>query len=191
MKRYLASTFLFLFLTIQAQAQWIFQAGAGYASPITGYSTISDGGLLLQVDFTKRLKKHDHWGFGMTMAWAQFHGDNNATDKFINARLDQIPIMLHVDYEIVRFILIPYVGLGMGVSMNSLTYEPTPTTSESITNASFSMMPRLGVRFKILFLQPCLEVNFPVVFDGPPEGAGEAEKATGYVGYLVGVGIRI
>jgi hypothetical protein len=190
MKRYIASAALLFLLTIQAKAQLGIQLGAGYASPITGYSTISDGGLLLQADITKRLKKHNHWGFGLTMAWAKFHQDNNSSDKFMNARLDQVPIMIHADYEIVRFVLIPYVGLGMGASLYNLTYDTSPTSTESVTNVSFSMMPRLGVRFKLLFLQPFLEVNFPVVFDGPPEGAGDSGKATGYVGYLAGLGFR-
>lgn len=192
MRRYIAATVLLLFFTVQSKAQWTFQAGVGIASPITGYGTITDGGLLLQADINKRLKNVPRLGIGLTLGWARMHQDNNTSDKFGNARLDVVPILVTADYELFHFVVRPYIGLGLGVSMFNLAYDTTPTTGDAETNVSFCMMPRAGIRLRFLSLfQPFFEVNLPMVMDGPPQGAGEADKLTGYWGVLFGVGLRI
>jgi hypothetical protein len=119
------------------------------------------------------------------------HDDNNSSDKFQNAKLEQIPIEVNADYELLKKKLIPYVGLGLGVSLYNLNYESSPTNGETIFNVSFSAMPLVGLRFNTNSnIYPFFEVNCPFVMDGPPIGAGESDKATGYVGVAVGISYR-
>lgn len=192
MKRYIAATALLLALTIQSKAQWTFQGGVGIASPTTGYKTISDGGLLLQADINKRLKKVPRLGVGLAIGWARMHNDNNTGDVFQNARLDVVPILATADYELFHFIVRPYLGVGLGVGMYNLSYDDSQTGGKTLTNTSFCVMPRAGIRLRLLSLfQPFFELNLPMIMDGAPQGAGDADKATGYWGVLFGVGFRI
>lgn len=181
---------ILIFFSSTASAQWTVQAGFGYSEPISGYKTISKSGMLYQFDGVKRLK-NDRWGIGLTLGWARMHRDNNESDIFGNARLDQVPIMATADYEILNKQVRPYAGLGLGVSLYNLAYDVTSTTGDAIFNVSFSAMPRIGVRVPVddnWF--PFAEINCPIVFDGPPQGAGKSDKATGYVGIAFGASYR-
>jgi len=181
---------LSLFILGNAHGQWTVQPGIGVANPITGYKTITDGGVLYQLDITKRLN-NNRWGIGVLLGWGRMHNDNNSSDKFQNARLDQVPIVVNADYELSAGKLKPYIGLGLGVSLYNLSYDLTPTTGETVFNASFSTMPRLGLRMPVnKNIYPFLEVNFPFVMDGAPPGAEKADKATGYAGVALGAAYR-
>jgi hypothetical protein len=176
-------------LTTSVFAQWYLQAGIGVNNTITGYSTITNGGMLYQLDVSKRLK-NDRFIVSLTMAWARMHNDNNSSDKFENAQLDQIPVLLTIDYDLTQGKYTPYIGLGLGASTYNLSYN-TSESRETFCSVSFSMMPRIGVRFETdNHLYPFIEVNLPLVMDGPPQGAGRAQNVTGYVGGLVGVAYR-
>jgi hypothetical protein len=180
-----------IFISCTTHAQLSVQAGFGYSKPITGYKTITKGGTLYQFDFTRRLIKNSRWGIGLTLGWARMHRDNNESDIFGNARLDQVPVMVCADYEILDKEVRPYVGFGLGISFYNLAYDVTSTTGEAISNVSFSAMPRIGVRVPVddnWF--PFAEINCPIVFDGPPQGAGKSDKATGYVGIAFGASYR-
>ena len=173
------------------QAQWALQPGIGISIPITGYNTVSKAGVLYQLDITRRLQ-NPRWGIGLLLAWARMHRDNNPSDIFGNARLDQIPIVVSGDYELAGKTLHPYLGMGLGVSLYNLSYEVTPVSGETLFNVSFSLLPRAGVRVPVTKkFYPFLEVNCPLVMDGPPIGAGKAEKATGYVGVALGTAYRL
>src|SRR6187551_400248 len=100
-------------LVRNVEAQWTLEGGIGIASPITGYGEMVDGGVALQINVAKRLKE-GRWGIGAQLAWARMHNDNNDTDIFGNARLDQIPIFVFADYELLKEKWKPYVGLGLG-----------------------------------------------------------------------------
>jgi hypothetical protein len=181
---------VFFFGVAQTYAQWSVQPGIGISNPITGYKTIVNSGVLYQMDGTKRLK-NNRWGIGLMLGWARMQDDNNTSDKFQNARLQQIPILISADYEFLNKKLIPYAGLGLGVSLYNLNYETAPGFGETIFNVSFSAMPRLGLRLNLESnIFPFFEVNCPMVMDGPPIGAGESDKATGYVGVAVGAAYR-
>jgi len=182
---------ILIFITCKTSAQWSLQAGFGYSNPITGYKTITRGGSLYQFDVTKRLDKNNRWGIGLTLGWARMHRDDNELDTFGNARLDQVPIMISADYELLNKEVRPYVGLGLGVSLYNLAYDVTSSTGEAVFNASFSAMPRIGVRVPVDDnWYPFAEINCPIVFDGPPQGAGKSDKATGYVGIVFGASYR-
>lgn len=171
---------------LAAYAQWEIRAGIGVSNPITGYKTLTNSGVLYQLDVAKRLN-NKHWAVGMTLSWGRMHNDNNESDDFKNVKLDQIPILLTGEYELLTKKLIPYVGLGLGVSLYNFNYEVSPTVGEADFNASFSMMPRLGVRLRASeHLFPFLEVNAPLVMDGAPIGVDKADKATGFVGVALG-----
>ncbi|ANE50960.1 outer membrane beta-barrel protein [Flavisolibacter tropicus] len=180
----------FLLFSSFTYAQWELRAGIGIANPITGYKTITGSGVLYQLDAAKHLN-NKRWSVGLTLAWARMHNDNDASDKFINTRLDQVPILATAEYELTTTKLIPYVGLGLGVSLYNLNYDVSPTEGETDFNASFSMMPRLGVKMQASeHWIPFLEVNSPFVMDGPPIGVDKGEKATGYVGVAIGTAYR-
>jgi len=180
----------FCLTTCPLHAQWSLQAGIGVANPISGYKTISKTGMLYQFDISKKLA-NNRWDIGLILGWGRMHKDNNSSDVFGNARLDQVPIVVNMNYELAIGKLKPYAGLGMGVSLYNLSYDISSTAGETILNASFSIMPRTGIRVKVndrLFL--FFEINAPFVMDGPPQGSGESEKATGYIGVLAGIGYR-
>jgi hypothetical protein len=186
----LASIVSLLLFTSLTYAQWELRPGIGIANPITGYKTLTKTGVLYQLDAAKRLN-NKRWSVGLTLAWARLHKDNNESDKFNNTRLDQIPILATGEYELTKSKLVPYVGLGLGVSLYNLNYDVSPTEGETDFNASFSMMPRLGVRMQASeHWFPFLEVNSPFVMDGPPIGVEKGGKATGYVGVALGAAYR-
>jgi hypothetical protein len=190
MKLQLKLTVICLLILGHSYGQWTIQPGIGVSNPITGYKTITDGGVLYQLDITKRLS-NNRWGIGLLLGWARMHNDNNSSDKFQNARLDQVPILVTADYELAAGNRKPYIGLGLGVSLYNLRYELTPTSGETIFNASFSMMPRLGLRMPVnKTIYPFIEINFPFVMDGAPPGAEKADKATGYAGVALGAAYR-
>jgi len=176
--------------TCEMQAQWAAQAGIGMSNPVTGYKTITNSGILYQLNVSKRLK-NDRWGVGLMLGWGRMHNDDNASDVFENARLDQVPILVTADYELSDKKWNPYLGFGMGVSLYNLSYDLSPTAGETEFNASFSMMPALGLRMKVndkVF--PFIEANYPMVMDGPPPGTGKADKTTGYIGIALGAAYR-
>jgi hypothetical protein len=90
-----------------------------------------NSGVLYQVDGIRRLK-NNRWGIGMMLGWGRMQDDNNTSDKFQNARLQQIPILFTADYEFLKKKLIPYAGLGLGVSLYNLSYETSPGFGETI-----------------------------------------------------------
>ena len=181
---------IFTFIISFTYAQWSVKPGIGIANPVSGYKTITSGGMLLQFDAARRLN-NKRWAVGLMLAWAHMHNDNNESDAFGNARLDQIPILATGEYELTDTKLIPYVGMGLGVSLYNLTYDVTATSGESIFNVSFSFMPRVGLRMPVTNkIYPFIEVNWPIVMDGPPQGVSKSDKATGYVGIAVGAAYR-
>ena len=174
-------------LISDADAQWSVQPGIGLSIPITGYSTIVKSGIVYQLDVRKELN-HPHWSIGLMFGWGRMHKDENVSDSFPNPRLDQVPIVVTGEYEFPGKKLSPYAGLGLGASLYNLSYDPTPVTGKTVTNVSFSLMPRLGVRLPVNEkIHPFLEANCPVVMDGPPIGVSRGEKVTGYVGIAAGV----
>jgi hypothetical protein len=179
---------LFLAATgYRSNAQWLIQPGVGMAIPLTGYSKLVKNGVLLQFDAMRRLH-NPRWGIGLMLGWARMHDDDEPSDGFRDARLDQIPILATVDHQFRGKKIAPYVGLGLGVSLYNFNYVPTLGSGETVFNASFSMMPRLGIRKSVdEKFAPFFEVNCPLVMDGPPVGVSEGEKATGYVGLAIGV----
>ena len=190
MNRKLTLIISLLLFHLAIQAQWELRPAIGISNPITGYKTITGSGVLYQLDATKRLN-NKRWSVGLTLAWARMHNDNNESDKFNNTRLDQMPILATGEYELMTTKLVPYVGLGLGISLYNLNYDVSPTEGETDFNASFSMMPRLGVKMQASeHWIPFLEVNSPFVMDGPPIGVDKGEKATGYVGVAVGAAYR-
>src|SRR5215471_8281773 len=96
-----------IFILCKANSQWSVQPGIGIATPITGYKTMVNSGRVLQIDGTKRLK-NNRWGIGLMLAWARMHDDNNSSDKFQNVKLEQIPILVSADYELLKKRFIPY-----------------------------------------------------------------------------------
>ena len=122
------------------------------------------------------------------IGWGRMHKDENVSDTFTNPRLDQVPILVTGEYEFSGNKLVPYAGLGLGVSLYNLSYDLTPTSGRTVNNVSFSMMPRLGLRLALnKKVNPFLEANAPLVMDGPPVGVSKGEKLTGYVGVAAGV----
>ena len=169
-----------------APAQWSIQPGIGVANPITGYATIVRSGPLLQLDATRKLN-NPHWELGLMLGWGRMHNDQERTDPFPNARLDQVPMLVFTNYQFSGKKFFPYAGMGLGVSLYNLSYDPTPTTGETINNVSFSIMPRLGLRIPAgKKVYPFIEVNAPLVMDGPPIGVDKGEKITGYIGAAAG-----
>lgn len=182
---------LYLIIEFNCNAQWTLQPGVGMAIPITGYSTIVKTGTLLQFDAARRLN-NPRWGIGLMLGWARMHHDDNEADLLRDARLDQIPILATIDHQFRGQKLTPYIGMGIGVSLYNLNYVPPASAGETVFNASFSLMPRLGLRGRLNknFI-PFLEVNCPLVMDGPPVGVSQGEKVTGYVGIAVGVAYHL
>ena len=75
--------------------------------------------------------------------------------------------------------------------MNLPSYDVTATFGESVFNVSFSLMPRIGLRMPVTNkLYPFIELNWPIVMDGPPQGVSKSDKATGYVGIAGGAAYR-
>src|SRR5678816_2202503 len=105
--------FAFILTVCQTYGQWSIQPGVGLNIPVTGYKTISDGGILYQIDVAKILG-NNRWRIGLMLGWARMHEDNNESDKFINARLDQMPVLVAADYEFSEKQIRPYAGLGLG-----------------------------------------------------------------------------
>ena len=131
MKNKLKLVVMIFFITTKIFGQWSVQGGIGVSNPITGYKTIVNSGVLYQVDGIRRLK-NNRWGIGMMLGWGRMQDDNNTSDKFQNARLQQIPILFTADYEFLKKKLIPYAGLGLGVSLYNLSYETSPGFGETI-----------------------------------------------------------
>ena len=181
----------YLIITFYSNAQWILQPGIGMAIPLTGYSTIVKTGPLLQFDAGRRLN-NPRWGIGLMLCWARMHHDDNDGDLFRDARLDQIPILATVDHQFPGKKITPYAGMGLGVSLYNLNYVPPTSAGETVFNASFSMMPRLGLRGRLdkKFI-PFFEVNCPLVMDGPPIGVSQGEKVPSYVAIAVGVAYHL
>ncbi|UKJ09303.1 hypothetical protein [Solitalea lacus] len=192
MKFYIKYFLLVLFsvTSFSGYAQWSLEGGIGIATPITGYNEMVSAGTALQFNITKRLAE-ERLGVGIELAWARMHNDNNDLDIFQNVHLDQIPIFLYADYELTKGKWIPYAGLGLGGSLYNIAYDTSPTTGEAIFNVSFSFIPKAGVRMKWKeSLLPFVELNAPIVTDGPPPGAANASQATGYLGVVAGIQYR-
>lgn len=190
MNKKLALILALLLFHLALYAQWEIRPGIGIANPITGYKTLTNSGVLYQLDVAKRLN-NKRWSVGITLGWARLHNDNNESDQFINTRLDQMPIVLTGEYELLTKKLVPYVGMGLGVSLYNFNYDVSPTEGETDFNASFSMMPRLGVRMQANeHWYPFLEVSSPLVMDGAPVGVDKADKLTGVVGVAIGAAYR-
>jgi len=185
MKKWILLSVIFTF-NLYSNAQWTLQPGIGMSIPITGYSTIVKTGTLLQFDAAKRLK-NPRWGIGLMLGWARMHHDDNEADFLRDARLDQIPIVATIDHQFKGEKIAPYAAMGIGVSLYNLNYVPPASAGETVFNASFSLMPRLGLRKIMNKYAPFIEVNCPLVMDGPPIGVSQGEKVTGYVGIAVGV----
>jgi outer membrane protein W len=190
MNKKLALILALLLFHLAIHAQWEIRPGIGIANPITGYKTLTKSGVLYQLDVAKRLN-NKRWAVGLTLGWARMHNDNNESDQFINTRLDQMPIVVTGEYELLTKKLVPYVGMGLGVSLYNFNYDVSPTEGETDFNASFSMMPRLGIRMQASeHWFPFLEVSAPLVMDGAPVGVDKADKLTGVVGVAIGAAYR-
>lgn len=186
-------TALFFLLCLCAgnlQAQWTLQPGVGVALPITGFHTISGPGPMLHIDFNKRLQDSP-WGLGFMLGWGRMHHDENSGDIFQNARLDQVPFLFTLDYELMQSHFRPYLGIGLGMSYYNLTFDKSATEGEVDDNVSFSLMPRAGLRYEVnKRIFPFFEVNAPLVMDGSPQGSDHSDQATGYIGICGGLGYR-
>ena len=84
----------------------------------------------------------------------------------------------------------PYLGGGLGISGFVVSYNSSPTEidDQSDFNVSFTMMPKVGIRYKASEnLFPFFETGLVAVMDGPPVGFPEGEKVTGYQFISLGV----
>lgn len=183
-------TALLMIISGLAKGQFTVDVGVGTSFPITGYKTIVRTGAFGQVALYQNWEK-SKFNVGLTLGWGRMHADNNPNDKFQNARLDQIPVVVFGEYELTKQKAIPYVGVGLGVSMYNISYDTSPTTGNTEFNVSFTIMPKVGLRLNVSpNFHPFIEYTLPFVMDGPPPGAGESERATGFMGLLAGVGYR-
>ena len=181
---------LFFLATGSGFAQWSLEGSIGLATPITGYSEMVGAGSILQFSITKRLAE-ERLGVGAQLAWARMHHDNSDRDKYQDTRIDQIPIFVYADYELTRGKWIPFIGLGLGVSLYDVELDTSRTEGDAEFNTSFSFIPKAGVRMEWKpWLFPFFEMNAPVVTDGPPPGVSGASQATGYFGVVAGIQYR-
>lgn len=188
-KSYLITAF-FVIISGLVKGQFTVDLGVGAAFPITGYKTMVKTGSFGQVGIYKHWEK-SKLNAGFNLGWGRLHADNNLNDKFQNVRIDQIPVVVFGEYELSRKKAIPYVGVGLGISMFNISYDTSPTTGNTEFNASFCIMPKVGLRLNVSpHFNPFIEYTVPFVMDGPPAGAGESGRATGFMGLLAGVAYR-
>lgn len=184
MKKKISLAIILATIWMGANAQWTVGAGLGISLPITGYSEVVKPGMTIFNLHAKRSLGSGNLAIGAITQMSRFAEDNDPMDSFYDAKLTVAPVIFTLDYTInVSGKLQPYVSGGIGLSFYSFSYNSSPTTidDQSVFNVSFSMMPLIGLRYKVSeHLSPFLETGFNLVMDGPPVGFPEGNKITGY-----------
>ena len=189
---------LFLLISIsllankaKAQAGWEVGLSTGVSLPITGNKEVLKSGWLLGAEGKYRFGD-GRFAVGMKTDFVRLQNDNNPSDTFQNARMTLAPILFTAEYEVpTAGALKPYVSGGLGLSLFNLNYDVSPTEGHTNFNVSFTMAPRVGLRYKASSnLFPFIETNLILLADGPPIGFPKGEKMTGYGGIEAGVSYR-
>lgn len=183
-------TGILLFLTCNSFGQWALQPAVGAAFPFNGFSTIVGAGGMFQIDVQKRIKE-GRTGIGIMTGWARMHNDNSTDDLLIDSRLDLVPVEATIDFDLSTGNWVPYAGIGLGIVYYNLSYDISETEGKTVSAVSFSLFPRLGLRYRVNDrILPFIEANAPMVMDGPPMGVRNSEKETGYFGICAGLSYR-
>ena len=181
---------LFISISFTAKAQWEIGLGAGAGLPITGYGEVLKNGWLLKAEGKYRLNKN--FALGMQTHFTRLQKDKNSNDAFQNARMTLAPVIFTAEYSIAtKGKLQPYAAGGLGLTLLSLNYDISPTEGESVFNVSFSMMPQVGLRYKINdHMYIFTDWSLVLLADGPPIGFPKGNEMTGYNGIAAGVNYR-
>jgi opacity protein-like surface antigen len=188
---FLLMSILLLANNAKAQAGWEVGLSTGVSLPVTGYKEVLKSGWLLGAEGKYRFGD-GRFAVGMKTDFVRLQKDKNPSDTFQNARMTLAPILFTAEYEVpTTGALKPYVSGGLGLSIFNLNYDVSPTEGHTDFNVSFTMAPRLGLRYKTAsHLLPFIETNLILLADGPPQGFPKGEKMTGYMGIEAGVSYR-
>jgi len=188
-----AKEILLLFLvcvSTRCFSQWEVSLGAGVSIPVTGYGEIVETGAVI-FNLTGQYRFKSGLAVGARTQYARFSKDKNPDDDFHGAKISVAPVIFNAEYELNnKGNLRPYVAGGIGISFFSVSYNSSATSidDKQINNVSFSMMPLIGLRYKVNdHLFPYLETGFMLIADGPPPGFPLSDKLTGYNFVAAGV----
>ena len=181
-----AKKILFLFLVFASSrsfSQWEVSVGVGPSFPMTGYGEVVETGIVI-------FNLEGKYGFksglavGARTQYARFSKDKNPNDDYHGAKISVAPVVFNAEYELNKNgNLKPYVAGGIGIAFFSVSYNSSATSidDKQINNVSFTMMPLIGLRYKVSdHLFPYLETGFMLIADGPPPGFSQSDKLTGY-----------
>lgn len=179
---------LFLLLSFNATAQWEAGLGIGRPMPYSGYKGVIRGGRYLGLEALRHIK-YSSWSLQLALDWAKLREDKNKGDEFRQPKLDLISLGAGITYRFEPLEGVePYAGVSLGATLYNFSHEPTSTTSRTTTNASFSLMPLVGVQYRLTSdVAPFFQLKSILVMDGPPQGFPKASKATGYTAGSLGL----
>ncbi len=175
-------------LSFNCNAQWEGALSIGKPMPFSGYKGVIRGNRYLSIEAGHRFR-NEAWALQLSLDWAKMHGDKNKADVFIHPKLDLISVGAGATYTFESINSIePYAGAALGVTLYNFTYEPTVNSSRTITNASFSVLPLLGLQYRLTSsVAPFFQLKTVVLMDGPPQGFPKASKTTGYTAASIGL----
>ena len=125
----------------------------------------------------------------LALDWAKLREDKNEGDEFQQPKLDLISLGAGITYRFEPLECVePYAGIALGATLYNFSYEPTSNRSRITTNTSFSLMPLIGVQYRLTSdLAPFFQLKSILVMDGPPQGFPKASNATGYTAGSLGL----
>ena len=191
MKKVNLLAILLIALSTISYGQWSVGAGLGLSFPITGYAGVVKPGVNVFNLHANHALRAGYFKIGMNLQMSRFAEDNNPKDEYYDAKLTVAPFLFTLDYNFMPDRQWqPYLGGGLGISGFVVSYNSSPTEidDQSDFNVSFTMMPKVGIRYKASEkLFPFFETGLVAVMDGPPVGFPEGEKVTGYQFISLGV----
>ena len=163
---------------------------AGYAKPVTGYGEVVKAGWSVRGQGLYRFLKGFATGFHLGVA--RFAKDKNPIDSWDEAKITTVSLLGVAEFEFNRKTTVrPYVAGGIGLSLFVISRNTGNVFDKDITNVSFTLFPRAGVR---VFVTDHLAVDFSgdavLLADGPPVGFPKADRLTGYLGINGGIAYK-
>ena len=180
-------------ISARSFSQWEVSVGAGPSFPMTGYGEVVETGVVI-FNLEGKYRFKSGLAVGARTQYARFSKDKDPDDDYHGAKISVAPVIFNAEYELnKKGNLRPYVAGGIGISFFSVSYNSSATSidDKQINNVSFTMMPLIGLRYRVNdHLFPHLETGWMLIADGPPPGFPQSDKLTGYNFVALGVAYR-
>jgi hypothetical protein len=186
------------FLPLNAEAQWNVGIEYNMIFPFTDYGEVFKTGSNINLEAKYHFNKG--WGIGFQIGAARF-ADSKEGISFgrPDPKLTVVPILFAVEYETEREgIVRPFFAAGLGLSTYTFSYYVGRT--ESVTSATITISPQVGVRFFIAKNTMCyLKGSYVFLMDGLPVVSYPnlpaiifpvSGESTGYSGIAIGFNYR-